>query len=277
MTQAFSTDEADWQGVDNEPTTGSDNLVKSSGVYEKIDKVEHEINSYNEEPTPISLTDYFGGVMRKTNLLLEASNNEKLKVYYVPVLRGKTYRVTGNNITLTSANFSLIGFSETIPATGVSYIDILSYDDSGAKNYTIDYIAPNNGYLLLGYQDEPEVSKRLSLVRITYTKIPKIGDLSSLETEDKDNLVAAINEVLSNTDIEISDFLLDGDTICKFKIKNNRYSIKSGINASDIYITSEQYQDLIPGNYYQGIMRNTSSLIESTTGSVKLYYFPLIV
>jgi len=32
MTQAFSTTESDWQGVDEEPTAGSDNLVKSGGV-----------------------------------------------------------------------------------------------------------------------------------------------------------------------------------------------------------------------------------------------------
>lgn len=33
MAQAFSTTESDWQGVDEEPTAESDNLVKSGGVY----------------------------------------------------------------------------------------------------------------------------------------------------------------------------------------------------------------------------------------------------
>ena len=35
---SFNTTEANWQGVDDEPTTGSDNLVKSGGVYEGINK-----------------------------------------------------------------------------------------------------------------------------------------------------------------------------------------------------------------------------------------------
>jgi hypothetical protein len=33
MAQSFSATPSDWQGVDNEPTDGSDNLVKSGGVY----------------------------------------------------------------------------------------------------------------------------------------------------------------------------------------------------------------------------------------------------
>ena len=36
MTTSFSTTESDWQGVDDEPTVGSDNLVKSGGVADAI-------------------------------------------------------------------------------------------------------------------------------------------------------------------------------------------------------------------------------------------------
>lgn len=36
MATSFSTDEAEWQGVDDEPTNGSDNLVKSGGVFSLI-------------------------------------------------------------------------------------------------------------------------------------------------------------------------------------------------------------------------------------------------
>ena len=32
MATSFSTNKADWQGVDDKPTAGSDNIVKSSGV-----------------------------------------------------------------------------------------------------------------------------------------------------------------------------------------------------------------------------------------------------
>lgn len=36
MATAFSTTESDWQGVDDEPTSGSDNLVNSGGVFETL-------------------------------------------------------------------------------------------------------------------------------------------------------------------------------------------------------------------------------------------------
>ena len=208
----------------------------------QIEEISEQIYEIDEEITPIQLVNYFGGVMRKTNLLLEASASEVLKVYYVPVLRGKTYRVTGNNITLTSPNFSLIGFSGTIPATGVSYIDILSYDDNtGAKYYTIDYIAPNNGYLLLGYQDASEVSTRLSCAEITYNKTPKIGDLSNLTTLNKDNLVNAINDVNAKT-----------------------------ITSKGVFIPIKLE------NYIRGIIRVSSLKIEASTDQrLHVYYFPV--
>ena len=38
MSDKFSTTEAEWQGVDDEPTVESDNLVKSGGVYEFVPK-----------------------------------------------------------------------------------------------------------------------------------------------------------------------------------------------------------------------------------------------
>ena len=40
MSTAWSTNVSNWQGVDNEPTAGSDNLVKSGGVANKISELE---------------------------------------------------------------------------------------------------------------------------------------------------------------------------------------------------------------------------------------------
>lgn len=43
MTQTFSTTESDWQGVDSKPTAGSENLVKSGGVFEKTSILEGKV------------------------------------------------------------------------------------------------------------------------------------------------------------------------------------------------------------------------------------------
>lgn len=45
MDNTFSTNVTDWQGVDDEPTAGSNNLVKSGGVYTPLKKLESEINT----------------------------------------------------------------------------------------------------------------------------------------------------------------------------------------------------------------------------------------
>lgn len=47
MTTSFSTNEADWQGVDDEPTAGSENLVKSDGVFNFISFVKNAIRLIN--------------------------------------------------------------------------------------------------------------------------------------------------------------------------------------------------------------------------------------
>ncbi len=55
---------ANWQGVDDEPTEGSNNLVKSGGVYLKIDSAKEEtlkenremVNSFLENYAPIEIT-----------------------------------------------------------------------------------------------------------------------------------------------------------------------------------------------------------------------------
>lgn len=43
MSDVFNTTPANWQGVDDEPTAGSDNLVKSGGVYKKINQLSQEV------------------------------------------------------------------------------------------------------------------------------------------------------------------------------------------------------------------------------------------
>lgn len=48
MSNTFSTTESDWQGVDNEPTAGSDNLIKSGGVAEQISQLEQKVNTFKD-------------------------------------------------------------------------------------------------------------------------------------------------------------------------------------------------------------------------------------
>jgi len=48
MSGSFNTTVGNWQGVDVEPTAGSENLVKSGGVAKKLAQLEQKVDSYKE-------------------------------------------------------------------------------------------------------------------------------------------------------------------------------------------------------------------------------------
>ena len=57
MTTSFSTTLSDWQGVDDKPTAGSNNLVKSGGVAEKLTELEgkvKDLTGYNDKNIDLS-------------------------------------------------------------------------------------------------------------------------------------------------------------------------------------------------------------------------------
>ena len=49
MATSFSTDEANWQGVDDEPIAGSKNLVESGGIYPIIEDIRSKIDAPRTE------------------------------------------------------------------------------------------------------------------------------------------------------------------------------------------------------------------------------------
>ena len=55
MSNAFSTDESDWQGVDERPTPSSDNLVKSNGIYTALGDIDKALS---DEITGYTLYNY---------------------------------------------------------------------------------------------------------------------------------------------------------------------------------------------------------------------------
>lgn len=205
-------------------------------------RLDNGLYTTEENTIDVTLTDYFQGIMRKTNLKIEKSSNVLLKVYYIPATAGKKYHIVGNNVTSRADAFSLLGFSSQIPANNVSYIDLLSYETNGSKNYDEEYTPTSNGYMLIAFEDDAVVSSRISVQETTYTKIYKIGDLEELETESKDNLVNAINDVDAKT-----------------------------ITSEGVFIPIKLE------NYIQGIIRVSSLKIEASTDQrLHVYFFPVV-
>ena len=67
MADEFSTTVTDWQGVDDEPTAGSDNLVKSGGIQSKLSVISKDlnnttVNAIGRKETTLSINDFHSGV-----------------------------------------------------------------------------------------------------------------------------------------------------------------------------------------------------------------------
>ena len=69
MSDTFNTTETNWQGVDDEPTTGSDNLVKSGGIYKeisnKVSKDGEGITIVSDDSNTFYVVDSVGYVIAK--------------------------------------------------------------------------------------------------------------------------------------------------------------------------------------------------------------------
>lgn len=83
MAQNFTTDITQWQGVDAEPTQGSDNLVKSGGVHAELKKI-YDVFDSSEKGT-FYISDGNGNVVAKidenglTDVNTEKTRNDILK------------------------------------------------------------------------------------------------------------------------------------------------------------------------------------------------------
>lgn len=75
MTDTFSITESDWQGVDNEPIAGSDNLVKSGGVWNNIPRNKNNI------PFKVFVCDENGNVVLDlSNGFVKTKNFDSTKI-----------------------------------------------------------------------------------------------------------------------------------------------------------------------------------------------------
>jgi hypothetical protein len=128
MAQSFTTDVTKWQGVDDEPTAGSDNLVKSGGVYEEtnaskvVEKIKDDI-VYSAELFP------YVGILRRNGGIESAQGYKSSD--YIDVVKRYIY------------------FDGIFPSQGYSSfsrIGLILYDSS---KQPITYIGEGGSQLLL--------------------------------------------------------------------------------------------------------------------------------
>ena len=142
MAQNFTTDVVQWQGVDDEPTAGSDNLVKSEGVYNAIENAEvNRVSNYNKT----TALQKSRTIDADTSKIAEYINTHGL--WYVPCKTGEYIDVSKDFQEVTWASYIYYGYTAIEPETGVDVIELGRKE--GATHLEYHGVAPINGYFVI--------------------------------------------------------------------------------------------------------------------------------
>jgi len=137
MKNQWSTTPSDWQGVDDEPTAGSDNLVKSGGVEKITSKLQEDVIVNNKIVYPLITASYLRPMVDG----YVHTNGVYSKI--AQVNQGDLITI---DFTIESGTYIRFGFTSVYPANGVA---VTGYGDSGPQFHKIEKTAPFDGYLLM--------------------------------------------------------------------------------------------------------------------------------
>ena len=273
-------DTANWQGMDDEPTAGSDNLVTSDGVYNEL---------YSLEPEGEDITDGFsvvsGMIMRKTTEQFDSTTEQAYKVYYKAITKGKGYSVQtlpNQVVYLPSENFTSIAFSKNIPANGGAVTNIVTFDTNGNKTLDETYLALENGYLCIFYNNGNAFDERVQVVEKEYK-----SNFATLEEKINEAKTSASNRVsytetqsLTNEQKGKARININAASQDDLDITNNSISsIKA--NMEDIYrdiYEEEDYSEITTGReLFVGIpQKSTMKYISTSSDTARTLCIPVV-
>ena len=256
MAQTFSTNKKDWQGVDDEPTSGSNNLVKSSGVAEKLSELEGKVSEIDTQIN--GKLSYIEGKALDYNGQIQDDSNYCIS-QRIPVAQGQEVSVTATvaNLQTRIVEYNADGrimdrwaITSTLlarvftPNVATSYI-IVSFD--------------KNDDNVSAMQGSAEIWRK------GYTKgiDTKIGNLEELDTDNKSSLVNAVNEVVNSVnsiDAEIVSInkeiygvegrnITNTITLVDGRVNYSRYAFPAVIEAqNEIKFSIDDTQGVIGNN-----------------------------
>lgn len=145
MTQNFTTDVTQWQGVDDKPTAGSDNMVKSGGVHEAVSQIGQNIDKLllNGDVIITKLDPslvWKNGYVATDGAVVAGQSGTYQFTDPIPVVKGQIIRAigaTGNSVNIISEYNNKI-------AVAAYY---LSGEASGQSQ--IEYTCTDSGYVRL--------------------------------------------------------------------------------------------------------------------------------
>ena len=250
MTNVWSAAVADWQGVDDEPTAGSENLVKSGGVAEKLSELERKVVKEELKINSAFESEY----VESYNLFRNVEwwyNAHKYISPYGTLSDADNY-VTSNFIKVTSGdNIKLNSLDKGSPFTRIAFYS--SNDESTyiEGSYQIDYntiaevVAPEGANYMMATGE----IRFLDIMQITIGEVmpyqqwfaSKYDMTLSPEVEDKILLGSKNIKDYSITKDKIDKKI--ADALIKENICKNLFNINDDGNEFGYFMSSSIQQN----------------------------------
>ena len=182
MAQNFTTDVTQWQGVDDEPTAGSDNIVKSGGVANSFISLADNLLELNDNDTgvqEIAPDGTFKGQLRSNGIWTNTYETSSFNTNYYQIKKGEILKIYHNS----STDAAKYGFFSQVPSTSVSP-DIYVPNTDGTTNDVI--MAPIDGYITLmnTYEYNRKCYKLSSVQTCVNSQVESIKNLETLVTSN---------------------------------------------------------------------------------------------
>lgn len=227
MAQTFSTTESDWQGVDEEPSAGSDNLVKSGGVWSTVDGLRENVqkNTIGIFGEYIRVLADCGVINGKfMNSLGTISDSSSYSYAFVDVSNLQTVRIVADNIQADSAVVNTCDDTKTFIS------NLSNWTSIGTITYKRSQLPVNTKYLCISVK-----TADISKVSITIS-----GDSLSQKTSFlREELIKADDKIYGN---ELS---IDGtstfNALNPSTINGIYFDAQGGEHSGDTYSSSYVY------------------------------------
>lgn len=177
-------------GIDDEPTAGSDNLVKSKDIA-KFVKVDTIIGTLN--------TTVLGGSAPVTSGTIVANPSGTYGFYYAPVVKGRKYIIHVSGVLLRTA-YIAVAFSDVEPENGVTVTALKTVEQDKNYNYDFEYVANANGFLLQYNQ-----SLTSGAIKIDEYKQSSIGEVVNSNKIEVDNNLKILKTSVSRNVEDVAE------------------------------------------------------------------------
>jgi hypothetical protein len=191
MSDTFSTTESDWQGIDDEPTAESNNLVRSSGVQTKLDTKLDKVPGENlVDPSTLTLSAF----INSSGDVANGSEDYAVSDYIPVIVNG-----VGQNISSNALNTSYAG-TYVVYNEDKNYLrHVLGEGVSNKYEYQ-----EGDAYVRFGFVGpglHPTMEERAELYKANYgDTLTTQTYIAYLPVNELDERVTELEEIVSNID-----------------------------------------------------------------------------